>query len=120
MKITRKGLPLHQIVIFVHLTVIHYFYFIFDKNYCLNKIYHIFKMLQCFGQKSFYNTENQSDPPPSAEFRPPNTKSWIRPRLYLLTNIYYQYPTSLARHILYEHVVYVLFTLISRQLLLFV
>ena len=45
-KFTRKGLHFNQIVIIAHLTVVHNFYFIFEKNYCLNKIYHIFKMLQ--------------------------------------------------------------------------
>ena len=57
-------------LIFVHLTVVDYFYFIFEKNYCLNKIYHIFKMLQSCGQK-----RKPVRPPPFAEF----TKSLIRP-----------------------------------------
>ena len=42
MKFSRTGLPFQRIGIFAHLTVVHYFYFIFEKNYCLNKIYHIF------------------------------------------------------------------------------
>ena len=68
-------MPFHQIVIFAHLTVMHYFYFIFEKNYCLNKIYHISKMLRSCDQKSFDNTENPSEtPPPPAEFRPPQHK----------------------------------------------
>ena len=85
MKFTTKGLLFHQIVIFAHLSMVHYFYFTFENNYFLNKIYNIFKMLESCGQKSFNNTENPSDPTttPGPNFPPPppTTKSWIGPCL---------------------------------------
>ena len=53
-KFTRKSLPFRQNVIFVYLTVVHYFYYIFKKNHSLSIIHHIFKMLQSCGRKSFH------------------------------------------------------------------
>ena len=60
MKFTRKTMPFHQIVILAHLNVVHYFYFIFEKNHGSNKIHNIFKTLQSCSQKSFNNYENLS------------------------------------------------------------
>ena len=78
MKCTRKGLPFHQIVIFAHLTVVHYFYFICEKNYCLNKIYHI--SLKCFkvaARKASIILKTRQTPLPTShgEFRPPLTQN---------------------------------------------
>ena len=51
-------LPFHQIVIHIHLTVVHYFYFIFEQNHTLNENYHIFEVLQSCEMKSLNNIEN--------------------------------------------------------------